>query len=222
MNARTARKEKSHERILAAAASKLRAGGLGGITVDGVMRDAGMTVGGFYAHFSNRETLIAEALRASLDEATERLESFARGKRGSGWLLSVARVYLSPAHRDNPESGCPLPASLGEISRSGKIIRDALAGKIMQLQETISRHLKEAQASESQIESNSEGKVERKSKIKRKGAVDGKSEREALAMLSLMVGGMALARALRGSPLSDAVLDSCREHIEAYLRNRKP
>jgi len=195
LSTKLARKEKSHERILAAACSKLRKSGLTGITVNGVMRDAGMTVGGFYAHFPNRQTLLAEALRSSLNNSFLRLESLAAGRRGSRWVLSIARAYLSPEHRDNPESGCPLPASLGEIPRSGETVKDVLAEEMQRFQDVMSEHLKES------------------------GVPNNKSE--ALALISLMIGGISLSHALRGSPLSDEVLKSCRDHIERFIRSKR-
>ena len=188
---RTAKKDESHARILESAGSLVREKGIAGASVNDVMAGAGMTVGGFYAHFPSKRSLIAEAIKETVRQSRERLAAYAAGKRGADWLKAVARSYLSRAHRDNPEAGCPLPATIGEIARADSSVREALAEEIGISVEELASHLREAGFDNP----NSEG----------------------LALMSTMVGGLTLARALQGTPLSDEVLLACREHIERFL-----
>lgn len=189
--AKTARKEMSRERILASAGSLLREKGISGASVADVMDGAGMTVGGFYAHFPSKRFLVAEALREALRKSRVLLASSLAGKEGGAWVRALARSYLSKPHRDNPQAGCPLPATLGEVAREDMEVREALAGEIGVMVDDIASRLEAA------------------------GSPDPSGE--ALATLSTMVGGLSLARALSGTPLSEAVLLACRRHIERSL-----
>ena len=185
------KKSRSRERILASAGSLLREKGISGTSVSEVMEGAGMTVGGFYAHFPSKQELAAAAMSETMSQSRGNLETAAEGKRGEEWLKAAARLYLSPYHRDHPEAGCPLPATLGEAAREEGAVREALAREIEETVAVIASHLEEA------------------------GAED--PEGEALAFLSAMVGGLALARALRGSPLSDDALEACRRLVERHV-----
>src|SRR5271170_2594903 len=100
-------KAETHTRIVNVAAKRFREVGLEGIGVADVMKEAGMTVGGFYKHFASRDELVTEALEVafeSLDAWEARAESLAR----------AVRDYLSEAHRDAPGKGCALGALLGD------------------------------------------------------------------------------------------------------------
>src|SRR5258708_35125247 len=101
-------KQTTHERIVRVAAKRFRERGLDGIGVADVMKEAGMTVGGFYKHFESRDELVTEALSAaftSLDAWEARAEN----------LAQAVRDYLSEAHRDAPGKGCALGALLGDV-----------------------------------------------------------------------------------------------------------
>lgn len=156
-----------------------------------VMDGAGMTVGGFYAHFPSKEALVAETVSCALEESRQGLGVIAGGKHGADWLKAVERSYLSRRHRDNARSGCPLPATAGEIAAADQSVRDALAREVYLMTNGMADHLVEA------------GSME--------------PESEAFAFLATMVGGLSLARALKGTPLSDKVLKACRDHIERCL-----
>jgi TetR/AcrR family transcriptional repressor of nem operon len=188
---KTERKEKSHERILASAGSLMREKGISGASVSDVMGGAKMTVGGFYAHFPSKQALMVEALRDALRRSRALLVSAAGARKGAEWVNEIARSYLSWTHRDNPQAGCPLPATLGELAREDTAMREAIAEEIGGTADEIALHLKDA------------------------GLKD--PESEALAMLATMVGGLTLARALRGTKISDAMLKACRCHIERSL-----
>lgn len=181
------RKEQSRQRIIDSAGCHLKESGIAGTSVAGVMDGAGMTVGGFYAHFPSKQALVVEALTSSFRKARDVLHAGLEGKSGSEWVSAVARRYLSRSHRDAPAHGCPLPATAGELARADQSVRNALAGELGSSVSELEQKLLEA-------------------------GVDS-PRGEALAALSLMVGGMTLARALKGTPLSDEVLIACREHV---------
>jgi TetR/AcrR family transcriptional repressor of nem operon len=188
---RRERKDRSRERILASAGSLVRRKGISGASVSDVMGGAGMTVGGFYAHFPSKQALMAEALRNTMRKSRELLASAAGEAKGADWLRAVARDYLSRSHRDHPESGCPLPANLGEIARGDPAVREVLSGEIADMVDELASHLEE------------------------EGLADPKGE--AIALMATMVGSLTLSRALRGNTLSDEVLQACRRHIDRSL-----
>jgi TetR/AcrR family transcriptional regulator, transcriptional repressor for nem operon len=110
-----AEKAKSRERILAAAARKVREGGLESLGVAELMKAANLTHGGFYGHFSSRAALIAAALDRALESSRVDFDTVPYGAVA---LETVVRRYLSKAHRDNPAEGCAMSALLADAARS--------------------------------------------------------------------------------------------------------
>ncbi len=184
MSERARAKATTHQRIVASAARLMRRRGLAAASVVRVMRGAGLTVGGFYAHFRSKTAMDAEVLRTTAAE-WQRLWFFdLERSAGLDWLARAVKRYLSPAHRDRPDEGCPLPAVLSEVARADKPTRQAMAAAF---EPTVAAFAAHAPAT---------GRA---------------SARErALATLALCVGGLALARALRGHPLSDELIRACR------------
>jgi len=127
MNLRTDQKKQTRERIVAAAVRAIRSQGLEAPSVGGVMADAGLTVGGFYAHFPNRDALMLEAFGAALGERLAELEAAVPANRPDERRAVTARYYLSRKHRDGELAACPLPAILGEIARLDAPYRARLA-----------------------------------------------------------------------------------------------
>jgi len=110
------KKEDTHARIVDHAAKALRASGYDGVSVADIMKEAGLTHGGFYAHFDSRDALVVEALEqatkqsvASLDDAKD--------------LATIAERYLSDAHVKKPELGCALDALGSETRRQPAAVR---------------------------------------------------------------------------------------------------
>jgi TetR/AcrR family transcriptional regulator, transcriptional repressor for nem operon len=190
-NMKTVRKNKSHEKILESAGTLIKARGISGASVANVMEGAGMTVGGFYAHFPSKQSLISETIKEALESSREHLRNLARGKKGAEWVKTVSGSYLSRSHRDQPETGCPLPATLGEIAMEDIMVREVLAEEVEKTSNELASRLEEAGL-------NQPGD-------------------EAMAVLAIMVGGLSLARALRGTQISDAILKACGGHIERSL-----
>ncbi|HET6960455.1 MAG TPA: TetR/AcrR family transcriptional regulator [Vicinamibacterales bacterium] len=166
----TLKKRRTHDRIIASAGRIVRKNGLAAASVSRVMHGAGLTIGGFYAHFRSKQAMDAEVVEATL------------GNSSIPW--SVDR-YLSAAHRDDPGHGCPFPAMLSEIARADAATRMALARAIDVRAKKLARE--------------NPGK---------RGA---SARQRAYATLALCVGGLALARAMRGHPASDEVLSACRK-----------
>src|SRR5512132_2494841 len=101
-------KAATHGRIVSSAGRLLRRSGLAGASVPAVMRGAGLTVGGFYAHFRSKRAMDAEVLRTLLAERAALWFSGLEESSGAAWVTRAVKRYLSPAHRDAPEEGCPL------------------------------------------------------------------------------------------------------------------
>src|SRR5438132_9165130 len=107
-------KDASRRRIIEAAAKRLKRDGIDGSGVATLMADAGLTNGAFYAHFSSKDDLVANVVA---DQLRAQAQSFGELPPGRAGLEGFLREYLSPAHRDNPGTGCPAAALLDEIGR---------------------------------------------------------------------------------------------------------
>ncbi|MBA8737051.1 TetR/AcrR family transcriptional regulator [Chromobacterium violaceum] len=179
-------KAQTRRRIVAMAALRFRAEGLSSVGIANLMADLGLTHGGFYAHFAGKDELVAaacaEALRQMADQWRSRLE---RSEDG-GCLAALAEHYLSPAHRDFPDSGCAAAALAGEISRQDAGVRRSFAAGL----EPLLALLDEARL--------------------RDGS--GPSPEASLAM---MVGALLLARAVPDAGLSQRFLDEARAALRA-------
>ena len=124
-----AEKAKTHERIVAIASKRLREEGLAGIGIADLMKEAGLTVGGFYKHFSSRDALVAEAVGSALELWKRQVDAAASGGP-SVTYESLVDEYLSEAHRDHPGAGCPVGALAGDLARSDKRTRALVSRKI--------------------------------------------------------------------------------------------
>ena len=118
-------KSETHERIVAAATRRFRAGGIAGVGVADVMGEAGLTHGGFYAHFASKDALVAEACGTGLAQSRERLIRKIQREPVERRLAAFIDLYLSAEHRDHPEAGCVMPTLSGEVARSSQEVRAA-------------------------------------------------------------------------------------------------
>ncbi|MCY0986941.1 TetR/AcrR family transcriptional regulator [Nannocystis sp. ILAH1] len=192
MTVRTEQKERTRQDILASATRLLRERGIGGASVAEVMKGAGLTVGGFYAHFESKEALVSASLRQSLRELWGNLVAGAGKLRGVEAVSFVVRRYLSRSHRDHPGEGCPLPAVVADVAQAGEPVREGLAHELGDYADALAECIADQSAP---------------------------SRQRALALLSLMYGGLSLARALKGTPVSDEILKSCRDFARQAFRN---
>jgi TetR/AcrR family transcriptional repressor of nem operon len=109
-------KAETHTRIVKVAAKRFRERGLDGIGVADVMKEAGVTVGGFYKHFGSRDELVVEALATAFKD----LDVWEEHTPDMAHLL---QNYLTEAHREAPGTGCAMGALLGDITRGSKSAR---------------------------------------------------------------------------------------------------
>src|SRR5882762_2193239 len=107
----------TRRRIVAAASAAFRERGVEGTGVDEVMRRAGLTHGGFYAHFSDKAELVAEACAEAFDAAVENLDRIAAQPTAAKRARLLIDSYLSARHRDNRGSGCLVVAVAADMAR---------------------------------------------------------------------------------------------------------
>jgi TetR/AcrR family transcriptional repressor of nem operon len=172
---------RNRERIVEAAAQRFRERGFEGIGVADLMREAGLTHGGFYGHFSSKEDLIAEAservLMGSLALFTDVAE-----RAPADPLPAIANAYLTTGHRDKPGEGCLLAALGPEVSRQGPTVRRA-----------VTDHLRAAVDLLAKL-------VPGRSKTARR--------QKAISTYATLVGTMVIARAVDDRRLSQEILDA--------------
>jgi TetR/AcrR family transcriptional regulator, transcriptional repressor for nem operon len=172
---------RNRERIVETAAQRFRERGFEGIGVADLMKEAGLTHGGFYGHFSSKEDLIAEAservLMRSLALFTEVAERAAAHP-----LPAIASAYLTSGHRDKPGEGCLLAALGSEVSRHGSTVR-----------RVVTDHLRAAVDLLAKL-------VPGKSKTARR--------QKAISTYATLVGTMVMARAVSDRALSQEILDA--------------
>lgn len=184
-------KQQTRERILDAAALAFRERGIEQTSVADVMKRAGLTHGGFYAHFKSKEELIAEAIRYASDQVSKIFDSPMGKESTQSGLLEIAAAYLSLPHMGHPERGCPVAAVGTELLRSDQKIKKVVS--------------KETRV--------------RLDKLYQRTNPDAASEvrrRQAAGVLACMVGGQILARALSGQE-GAKFLEKCQGFLQDAL-----
>ena len=121
-------KETTRRAILMAAGAVFRRQGYQGSGIDKIMTEAGLTVGGFYAHFKNKEDLLCQMLRESPEIMLEFVSEENRKLEGPEWVTAYIQDYLSEKHVRELESTCSIPSLMSEIERRDQACRDAFAG----------------------------------------------------------------------------------------------
>lgn len=115
-------KQKTHERIVELAAKRLREEGLDGIGVADLMKEAGLTVGGFYKHFASRDELVAEAVQSAVESWRKQQEE--KGIDPAHIPVNeYVETYLSESHRDHCGEGCAYAALTADMARSSEAVR---------------------------------------------------------------------------------------------------
>jgi TetR/AcrR family transcriptional regulator, transcriptional repressor for nem operon len=119
------------QRIVKDASRRVRAEGLGGAGVAAVMRDTGLTHGGFYKHFGSKDELLIESLSEAFRQIADDLaQAGEQSQPGTAWK-TIVKVYLSPRHCDHTESGCPLAALGSELARADQSMKAQILGDLM-------------------------------------------------------------------------------------------
>jgi TetR/AcrR family transcriptional regulator, transcriptional repressor for nem operon len=124
-------KAQIRQKIVKDAAERVRAEGLHGAAVAAVMRDTGLTHGGFYKHFKSKDDLLVESLREAFREIAEALVHTAeQSPPGEAWM-AIVRAYLSPEHCEHPEHGCPMAALAPELARVDKRMKPQIVAELV-------------------------------------------------------------------------------------------
>ena len=180
-------KEATHDRIVEAAARAIRRSGYDGTGVADIMKDAGLTHGGFYAHFPSREAMLAEAADRAGGESVAMMERIAATSPPPQALLAMMQAYLSKAHVEGIETGCAAAALGSEMPRQAPEVRRAATRRIKEMIDLVAR------------QSPDWGQA-------------GAHERT-LVTVATMVGALVLARAVDDPKLSDALRKAALKHL---------
>jgi TetR/AcrR family transcriptional repressor of nem operon len=183
-------KEETRRRIVDAAAQAFRSNGVGGISLADIMRQVGLTHGGFYAHFKSKEDLVATTLAELHDARMARFEEMAKTTPDTA-LMKAADFYLSSRHREHPETGCAIATLGSELARTQGTARAQISTNIMAW---LDRFADAAPG---------DGQAERR--------------RQARGSFAAMIGGLILARGVEDAHLSDEILRDVRRFIDEAL-----
>ena len=183
------KKEETRERILRAAARAIRKHGYEGVGVAEVMKEAGLTHGGFYAHFESRDALLAAAADQAGAESIEHLTRALAAAKPGRELTALVDAYLSDGHLAAPEQGCLIAAAGSEVPRQQTEVRRAANRRIKDLIGLIERQFPE---------------------WGRSAAHD-----KAMGIAATLVGAMVLARAVDDAQLSNRIRKAAREQVRA-------
>ena len=186
LNARAAAKDVTHERIVSVAARAIRRSGYDGTGVADIMREAGLTHGAFYAHFTSREAMLAEAAGRACAESAAAAADVVAGTPPDMALASMLGAYLSKEHVEHAETGCPLAALGCETSRQAPEVRRVATRHVKEMIDLVARQLPD-------------------------WGQPGAHER-ALVTVATMVGSLLLARAVDEPGLSDALRGAALGH----------
>lgn len=180
-------KQKTREKVLRAATKAIRADGPHRIGVAGVMAKAGLTHGGFYAHFDSKDDLVVAAIGMMFEDGRARMQMETQEREPALALSSYVDFYLSARHRD-ASTGCPIPTLAADLPRLSRPARVRFSAGVSRLRGMLAERLEQA------------------------GHTD--AAQAASSMLSEMVGALSLARAEADPALSDAILDHSRRALK--------
>ncbi len=176
------------ERIIDTALQLFRAHGFDGVGVAELMKQAGLTHGGFYGHFASKEALAAECCSTGLARMADKWRRVPQ-RHPQAPLAAMMRRYLTLQHRDDPGNGCPLPALAVDVARQSPAVRHAFTAALRPFIDLLSDW---QPAGDADGEDNP----------------DAVRRRRALATLAAMVGAMVLARAVDDDGLAAEILDA--------------
>jgi len=180
-------KAEVHRKIVEDASRRVRSEGMSGAAVAAVMRDTGLTHGGFYKHFESKDELLLESLHQAFREISDTLVAAAKRSPGDAAWKAIVKTYLAPESCERPERGCPLPVLAPELARAGKHMRSRIVAEL----------------------------VEYKGKMLpfMPGERTEDKERAFFAIFSTMIGAIEIARILPDRTVREHVLASTREFL---------
>lgn len=177
----------TRKKIIEDASRRFRSEGVSGAAVAAIMRDSGLTHGGFYKHFESKDELLVESLHQAFLEIGARLTKVGTdSKSGAAWK-AIVKFYLSPEHCDHPQYGCPVAALSTELARADKRTR--------------AKVLREIKDYESKIVPFMPGRSR------------AEKQRAFLAIYSTMVGAISMARLLPDPEARAQVLNTARDFL---------
>ena len=185
-------KAATHARIVQNASAQLREKGARGVGVADLMKDVGLTHGGFYAHFGSRDDLVNEAIAAALDQNAESWRQVVAGKPVEARGAALAEEYLSARHRDNPRKGCALASLAADVSREGPKTRRIFLSKLEGMVNLLAADDGRPPAA--------------------------KARQKALGIVGTLIGTLVLARVAGSGALSEEILEAGR--VAVLERNR--
>ncbi len=180
-------KSEVHQKIVKEASRRVRVEGVTGAAVSAVMKDSGLTHGGFYKHFENKDKLLAESLGEAFREIAERLaDAGEKSPPGTAWK-AIVKTYLSPEHCDHAECGCPVAALAPELARADEALKVAILEELFKYKSRMIPLMPGRRAAE--------------------------KERAFFAIFSTMIGAIAIARMLPDQAGRAKVLANAREFL---------
>jgi TetR/AcrR family transcriptional repressor of nem operon len=184
-------KQKTRSKVLEVAAKAIRQDGPDRIGVAGVMAEAGLTHGGFYAHFKSKDDLVTAAIEQMFEESRARLKHEMEGHAPAQGLANYIDFYLSKKHRDARASGCPMAALASDLPRLPEQTRALFADGARRLTDAMAERL----------------------------TALGYSDPQTLARstVSELVGALSLARVETDAKRSDAILADSRHLLKQRL-----
>jgi TetR/AcrR family transcriptional repressor of nem operon len=187
MRYRPEHKLATHQKIVKDASQRVRAEGLNGAAVSVVMRDAGLTHGGFYKHFTSKDELLIESLKEGFREIIDTLVRGAeQSPPGEAWK-AIVKTYLRPEMCESPEHGCPL-ATLGpELARVDKRMKPQIVAELVNYKSQMVPFMP--------------------------GRRTADRERAFFAIFSTMIGAVEIARLLPDPAMREKVLGSARDFL---------
>jgi TetR/AcrR family transcriptional regulator, transcriptional repressor for nem operon len=182
-------KSEVRQRIVQDAALRVRAEGLTGAAVTAVMRDAGLTHGGFYKHFASKDELLAESVQEAFKSFIDKLVQVAEKSRSGEAWKSIVTCFLSLDHCDDPGHGCPVTALAPELARADRTMRAQVVTDIVSYKDRMTPFMPGRQTSD--------------------------KERAFLAIFSTMIGALQIARTLPDRAVKEKVLASVKDFLLA-------
>jgi TetR/AcrR family transcriptional regulator, transcriptional repressor for nem operon len=180
-------KAEVHVKIVKDASRRLRAEGLSGAAVAAVMRDTGLTHGGFYKHFKSKDELLLESLNEAFRDTGDKLVQAAEQRRAEPAWQAIVKTYLSLDFCDHAERGCPLTALAPELGRTGKSMKGQILAELVNYKGRMLPFMPGRRAAD--------------------------KERAFFAIFSTMIGATELARMLPEPGMRDKVLTSARDFL---------
>jgi TetR/AcrR family transcriptional repressor of nem operon len=178
-------KAEIHQKIVKDASRRIRAEGLTGAAVSAVMRDAGLTHGGFYKHFESKDELLIESLGEAFREIADTLVRAAEQSRSEDPWKAIVKTYLTLEYCDNTEHGCPLATLAPELARVDKKMRVQILGELVKYRDRMIPFMP--------------------------GRRTADKERAFFQIFSTMVGATEIARMLPAPEMREKVLANARE-----------